>query len=78
MLFGVAVRARIGQRFQRRYVGRHRPAGERAVWELPGQYRPEAQRPARVPPISQLGTAGSASGAAPVYSSSNSAMSSSN
>jgi hypothetical protein len=75
-ILGAAVQALM--RYQRRYVGRHRPAREASVWELPGRYGGEAQRPARVPPISQLGTAGSASGAAPVYSSSNSAMSSSN
>jgi hypothetical protein len=77
-MFGTAVRALIAQRDQRRYVGRHRPAREPSVWRLPGLPGGEAQRPARVPPISQLGSAGSASGAAPVYSSSSSAMSSSN
>ena len=77
-MVGTAVRALIAQRDQRRYVGRHRPAREPSGWELPGQPWGEGQRPALVPPISQLGTAGSASGAAPVYSSSNSAMSSSN
>jgi hypothetical protein len=77
-MFGAAVWALIAQRYVRRYVGRHRPAPEVSVWALPGPSGDEAQRPARVPPISQLGTAGSASGAAPVSSSSNSAMSSSN
>ena len=77
-MLGDTVRALMAQRYLRRYVGRHRPLPEASIWQLPGQPADEAQRPARVPPISQLGTAGSASGAAPVYSSSSSAMSSSN